>query len=100
MISPDWVDEARKAILAIPEGETLSASQIVNRVRSRISTPQKDEWWLIPLGEAECMDKLEYTGKCQRFVDYLPRNPVYKTKPNPEPEPLDFWSQLKEGHDG
>lgn len=97
MIPPSWVDSACKEILALPEGETLAASQIIDRVRKKIISPDTDEWWLIPLGEAECMDKLEYTGKCQRFVDYLPRNPVYITKANPEPEPLDFWGQLKEG---
>ena len=101
MISPAWVDSARKEILALPEGETLSADQIVSRVRDKIMPPQDEEWWAIPLGEAECVNKLQYTGKCQRFVNYLPRNPIYILLENPEPETAnneaDFWEKLKGG---
>jgi len=90
-----WIDKAREAISALPHGSVLSAREIVKRARIVVGEPDDPRTWGIALAESELSGALEFTGRCDRLVSFLPRNPVYKIISKSAPESVDFWDQIK-----
>ena len=93
-MTSDWIDNAREAISVLPNGAVLSAGELVRRARVVVGDPDDPRKWGIALAEAELSDALEFTGKCDRLVNFLPRNPVYKII-SQVPDATDFWGELK-----
>lgn len=75
-----WKENAFFFISQLKKGQILSADNIVELAEGdpEIASPPPSATWQYPLAEAECVDKLIYTGKVGPKVNYLPINPIYR----------------------
>lgn len=75
-----WKENAFHFISNLEKGQILSADNIVELAESdpEIASPPPSGTWQWPIAEAECVDKLIFTGKVAPKVPYLPINPIYR----------------------
>ena len=75
-----WKENALFFIQQLEKGQRLSADNIVELAEQdpEIACPPPEGTWQWPLAEAECIDKLVFTGKVGPKVPYLPINPIYE----------------------
>lgn len=75
-----WKENALFFIQQLESGQILSADNIVELAEKdpEIACPPPEGTWQWPLAEAECIDKLKFTGKVGPKVPYLPINPIYE----------------------
>lgn len=75
-----WKENALFFIQQLESGQILSADNIVELAEKdpEIACPPPEGTWQWPLAEAECIDKLVFTGKVGPKVPYLPINPIYE----------------------
>ena len=74
-----WKENAFHFISELQSGQTLSADNIVEMAEKdpEIACPPPGGTWQWPIAEAECVDKLKFTGRVGPKVNYLPLNPIY-----------------------
>ena len=75
-----WRENAFHFISQLEKGQILSADNIVELAESdpELASPPPRGTWQMPIAEAECVDKLIFTGKVGPKVPYLPINPIYR----------------------
>lgn len=75
-----WKENALFFIQQLEKGQRLSADNIVELAEKdpEIACPPPEGTWQWPIAEAECVDKLVFTGKVGPKVPYLPINPIYR----------------------